>query len=180
MPRITDTNNRQSAFLRAFLDNPSGPPRNQWPTPARLRLWLKRPGFRRAYNALVRATQKQAEFLVHIGSLHAAHDNNATFTPDHPHEISVARRIRNTEAIKIAIRIAAASRHRLSNAREDRPLLHPLDNCKVTPEQAALILKHPDCPPDVAIAYVKALPPPCGNDQQHNPPLDAANQLPHA
>ena len=180
MPRIKDTNNRQTAFLRAFLDDPSGPPRDQWPTPARLRLWLRRPGFRRAYNALVRATQRQAEFLVHIGSLHAARDINTTFTPDHPHEISVAQRIRNTEVIKIALRIAIATRPRLSGPRQDRPLLHAFDNRKVTPEQAALILKHPDCPPEVAIAYFKREPDPCANNPRHNPPLDPPKQLPPA
>src|SRR5687768_778102 len=42
MPRINDTTNRQTAFLRAFLTEPSGPPAHEWPTPARIRVWLRR------------------------------------------------------------------------------------------------------------------------------------------
>lgn len=62
MSRIPGTTNRQSSFLRAFLTSPSGPPPQDWPSPALLRKWLRRPSFCRAAHSLLTSLRFQADF----------------------------------------------------------------------------------------------------------------------
>lgn len=52
MPRIHGTTNAQSAFLRTFITNPTGPQATDYPAPAILRRWLRRPTFRQAIDSL--------------------------------------------------------------------------------------------------------------------------------
>ena len=62
MPRIEGTTNAQTAFLRAFRTNPSGPLPGDWPSPAILRRWLRRPAFGRALASLREAMRFRAQF----------------------------------------------------------------------------------------------------------------------
>ena len=62
MPRVPGTTDRQSSFLRAFLKSPSGPPPADWPSPALLRKWLRRPSFRRAADSLLSSLRFRADF----------------------------------------------------------------------------------------------------------------------
>lgn len=67
MPRIKGTTNAQTIFLRAFRNNPAGPPPQDWPAPAVLRRWLRRPTFRRALQSLQDSLRFQADF--HLSNL---------------------------------------------------------------------------------------------------------------
>ena len=60
-PSITRT---QSAFLRAFHLNPTGPTPDDWPSPAILRRWLRKPNFRRALLSLLQTLRFQADFTL--------------------------------------------------------------------------------------------------------------------
>jgi len=73
MPRIPNTTDSQSKFLRAFRTHPFGPPPDQWPSPAILRRWLRRPGFHRAFLDLRTAIRMQADFHLAAASAQAAH-----------------------------------------------------------------------------------------------------------
>jgi hypothetical protein len=72
MPRIPGTNDRQTAFLRAFRADPAGPPPDHWPAPAILRRWLRKPAFRRALQSVQSALRLQTDFLVVSTAAHAA------------------------------------------------------------------------------------------------------------
>jgi hypothetical protein len=72
MPRIPHTTDAQSKFLRAFRTNPFGPPPEDWPSPAILRRWLRRPAFRLAMLTLRDALRFQSEFHLAAASAHAA------------------------------------------------------------------------------------------------------------
>jgi hypothetical protein len=62
MTTIPGTTKTQTIFLRAFRNSPSGPDPADWPSPAILRRWLRRPGFRAALNSLREAFRFQADF----------------------------------------------------------------------------------------------------------------------
>ena len=72
MPRIRDTTDRQSFFLRSFRTSPTGPAPKDWPSPAILRRWLRRPGFRRALDTVLAALRFQADFHLQTAATHAA------------------------------------------------------------------------------------------------------------
>src|SRR3954468_6224407 len=62
MPRIPGTTNAQTTFLRAFRTNPAGPPPEDWPAPAVLRRWLRRPAFQDALVTLREVLRFRTEF----------------------------------------------------------------------------------------------------------------------
>ena len=64
MPRIDGTTNAQTTFLRAFRNNPAGPPPDEWPAPAVLRRWLRRPCFQQALTTLREVLRFRAEAAV--------------------------------------------------------------------------------------------------------------------
>src|SRR5947207_12875074 len=68
MPRVIGCNDRQSSFLRSFRSNPSGPPPKDWPSPAILRRWLRRPSFRSALQSIQSTLRIQESFLLTAAS----------------------------------------------------------------------------------------------------------------
>jgi hypothetical protein len=72
MPRIQGTTNAQSTFLRAFRKSPTGPTREQWPNPAILRKWLRRPAFRTALHSLRETLRFQVDFHLALTAAQAA------------------------------------------------------------------------------------------------------------
>ncbi len=64
MPRIAGCNDRQTSFLRAFRQNPAGPDPKNWPTPALLRRWLRRPRFLAALQSIQSTLRFQSDFLL--------------------------------------------------------------------------------------------------------------------
>jgi hypothetical protein len=60
MPRIPGTTNAQSAFLRAFRDKTRAA--IDWPAPAVVRRWLRRPAFVAALDSLRAACQYEVDF----------------------------------------------------------------------------------------------------------------------
>lgn len=64
MPRITGTTNAQSAFLRTFITNPTGPSAADFPAPAIFRRWLRRPAFRQAINSLHETMEDQTDLYL--------------------------------------------------------------------------------------------------------------------
>lgn len=94
MPRIHDTTNRQSAFLRALSRNPTGLPKDQWPSPTVLRRWLRKPGFRAALETLRATLAAQTDLqLAYAASRTAAALNEpAPSAADDPKQSSLALR----------------------------------------------------------------------------------------
>ena len=72
MPRIAGTSDAQSRFLRTFHTCPGGPPPDQWPSPAIFRRWLRRPGFKRAFDSLQQTLRIQTEFHLAAAATNAA------------------------------------------------------------------------------------------------------------
>jgi hypothetical protein len=72
MPRIPGTSNAQSTFLRAFRSNPAGPPPEEWPAPAVLRRWLRRPAFQDALVTLREVLRFRTEFHLTAAAANAA------------------------------------------------------------------------------------------------------------
>jgi hypothetical protein len=62
MANIPFTSRAQTIFLRAFHISPTGPAPDQWPSPAILRRWLRKPGFRRALDSVQAALRLQSDF----------------------------------------------------------------------------------------------------------------------
>ena len=62
MPRIKGTSHAQTIFLRAFRNSPTGPQPTDWPSPAILRRWLRRPTFRQALQSVQETLRLQADF----------------------------------------------------------------------------------------------------------------------
>ncbi|MGA2500618.1 MAG: hypothetical protein ABSH20_23000 [Tepidisphaeraceae bacterium] len=71
MPRIPDTTNLQTTFLRAFR-KPGGPPPSLWPSPAILRKWLRHPGFIRALNSILETLRFQSDFHLATAATYAS------------------------------------------------------------------------------------------------------------
>jgi hypothetical protein len=78
MPRIKGTSSTMNTFLRAFRQNPAGPPPDQWPSPAILRRWLRRPAFQQALISLRKVLQFRAEFHLAAAAANAAHTLHST------------------------------------------------------------------------------------------------------
>ena len=76
MPRIPGTTNEQSAFLRAILKNPDGPPAELWPRPAIWRRWIKRDTFRAAMDSLRDALQYETDLHLAYAARNAARAMN--------------------------------------------------------------------------------------------------------
>ena len=72
MPRIAGTTDAQSTFLRAFRRNPAGPAPADWPHPAVLRRWLRRPAFLAALNSLHQTLRFQVDFHLATAAARAA------------------------------------------------------------------------------------------------------------
>jgi hypothetical protein len=72
MPRIPGTTNAQTTFLRAFRTSPTGPVPDQWPSPAILRKWLRKPRFRAALNSLCETLRFKADFHLTLRAAQAA------------------------------------------------------------------------------------------------------------
>lgn len=72
MPIIAETTDTQSAILRAFRAFPGGPPAELWPSPAILRRWLRRPGFRKAFQSIQQTLQTETEFHLAAAATAAA------------------------------------------------------------------------------------------------------------
>src|SRR6185436_1553315 len=72
MPDLSGTSRAQTIFLRAFRSNPFGPPPDQWPSPAVLRRWLRRPAFRAAMYTVRAALAWQSDHQLAAASAHAA------------------------------------------------------------------------------------------------------------
>jgi hypothetical protein len=72
MPRITGTTDAQSTFLRAFRHDPAGPAPADWPHPAVLRRWLRRPAFLTALNSLHQTLRFQIDFHLATAAARAA------------------------------------------------------------------------------------------------------------
>ena len=66
MANIPGTSRLQTIFLRAFRQQPTGPNPDQWPSPAILRRWLRRPTFRRALASVQDTLRLQSDF--HLAS----------------------------------------------------------------------------------------------------------------
>jgi hypothetical protein len=97
MPRIRGTNNRQTTFLRAFRTSPTGPAADQWPSPALLRKWLRRPAFARALDTVLAALRFQTDF--HLASA-AAIAARALSDPNSPPDEQTTKRI--AELLRLA------------------------------------------------------------------------------
>jgi hypothetical protein len=52
----------QKLFLKAFRQNPAGPPPSQWPSPATLQRWLRDADFKNALNNFRETMRFQADF----------------------------------------------------------------------------------------------------------------------
>ncbi len=52
MANVPGTTRAQTLFLRSFAKSPHGPSPDQWPSPAVLRRWMRRPRFRTALQSL--------------------------------------------------------------------------------------------------------------------------------
>src|SRR5207247_631093 len=85
MPDMKGTTRAQTIFLRAFRNNPKGPPPQVWPSPMVLRRWLKRPGFCDAMEKVLRALRYQADF-----QLTAAAASGATLLHEFVHDGDVS------------------------------------------------------------------------------------------
>ena len=62
MPRIEGTTDAQSKFLRAFRLSPTGPAKDDWPSPAIMRRWLQSRSFVKALDAVRKVMRYTADF----------------------------------------------------------------------------------------------------------------------
>lgn len=120
MPRIPGTSNAQSAFLRAFLKSPGGPPPAEWPLPAILRRWLRRPTFRAALQSVRDAARFQADFHLAAAGTAAAASLQSIATSS-----ASADSIRQAHALLHLLRHA----HMRQRFTEDAPLPHHVPTC---------------------------------------------------
>jgi hypothetical protein len=72
MPNVTGTTRAQTLFLRAFRTSPTGPAPADWPTPAILRKWLRKPAFRRALATIQETLHFQSDFQLASAATTAA------------------------------------------------------------------------------------------------------------
>src|SRR6266566_3743753 len=72
MPNVNGTTNKQTLFLRAFRTRPTGPAPADWPSPAILRKWLRKPAFVKALHSLQEALRFQTDFHLANAATNAA------------------------------------------------------------------------------------------------------------
>jgi len=72
MSNITGTTRAQTLFLRAFRTSPTGPKPADWPSPAVLRKWLRKPAFRRALATIQETLRFQSDFQLASAATTAA------------------------------------------------------------------------------------------------------------
>src|SRR5512132_4206600 len=72
MPDIKGTTRAMTLFLRTFRTSPTGPAPADWPSPAIMRKWLRRPGFRRALTSVRETLRFQSDFQVSNAATRAA------------------------------------------------------------------------------------------------------------
>jgi hypothetical protein len=72
MPRIPGVTHKQTLFLRAFRTNPAGPAPADWPSPAILRKWLRKPTFVTALRSVQEALRFQTDFHLSNAATNAA------------------------------------------------------------------------------------------------------------
>jgi hypothetical protein len=104
MPRIPNTTNRQSAFLRALSKNPTGLPKDQWPSPAILRRWLRKPGFRAAFETLRATLAAQTALLrSHLASRRLLVNLPTRMEPliGRDDEVTVLRGLRRRDEVRL-------------------------------------------------------------------------------
>jgi hypothetical protein len=68
----------QKLFLKAFRQNPSGPPPSEWPTPATLQRWLRDEDFKNALNNFRDTMRFQADFHIAAAANAAAKSIHST------------------------------------------------------------------------------------------------------
>jgi len=90
MSRISD---RQQSFLRAFVNNPSGPAAQDWPSPAILRRWLRKPRFRSALNSLQLSIRFQTDFHIASAATSAARNLDNADAPPDPKQLQTILRL---------------------------------------------------------------------------------------
>jgi hypothetical protein len=72
MPDITGTTRAQTLFLRSFRTSPTGPAPADWPSPAILRKWLRKPAFRKALATIQETLHFQSDFQLASAAATAA------------------------------------------------------------------------------------------------------------
>lgn len=143
MSNIPGTTRLQTKFLRSFLRNPAGPPPQDWPAPALLRRWLRRPTFRAAFTSLRKtarlqlATQTLLASLASAQHLHAALESN---------NLSPEQRRLYLDLLKLV------------HPRRSRPAARKAkdESDDLTFEEQIDLLKHPSVPLDEAVAFFKS------------------------
>jgi len=89
MPDLPGTTRAQTIFLRACSSDPFGLSGREWPTPTTFRRWMRRPGFRRAIQAVRDSLRMQCDLQLAAASAAAMQaitrtliDNEGTVVSD--------------------------------------------------------------------------------------------------
>ena len=72
MPNVKGTTRHQTIFLRAFRENPNGPPPELWPSPAVFQRWLTRPHFRKTLQSTLAALHFQTDLHLAMAACQTA------------------------------------------------------------------------------------------------------------
>jgi hypothetical protein len=172
MPRVKGTtSNCQSAFLRAFCRGLAGPAPHEWPSPAILRKWLRKDGFRKALLSLRGTIRFERNLHILAASLHGArnlHDavhprTKSRKLPAHTHKASTdLLRLTHQPPAPTKPRVRTRPAPESSGPGTAPPADDPYRD--ETLEEAAIRLAHPNCRPEVAIAFIKGEPHPFYDD----------------
>ena|SRR5438034_11542316 len=80
----TSVTRAQRKFLKEFCNGPHGPGIQHWPSPAILRRWLRKPGFRAALRSLQGVMRFQSDFQLASAAASASHYlHNSVCCADH-------------------------------------------------------------------------------------------------
>lgn len=174
MPRLTRSD-AQTKFLRSFLHSEFGPPVEAWPPPRVFLHWMKSGAFRRELAKLRRAAALERKIQAMLCAEHAwkklsgvmaeAAADFAARAHEREHWLEVIRRserwlgktMGRTETVGETTVVAELEGEGKAEAEAEGALE---DEREETVEEAALRLMHPDCRPEVAIAYLKGEPHP--------------------
>jgi hypothetical protein len=133
----------QKLFLRAFRDNPAGPPPSDWPAPAVLRRWLEDETFRQTLTSLRDTLRFQTDFYIATAAASASRTLQTTIAPlatrppaeadapaqTNPTPVDLDRQLRSLTSL---LRLAHL-RHRFTTApTDDRPDPSPKTDGKKT------------------------------------------------